>query len=234
MSSAQGESRPQGAGKPDWRDCLIALALVGVGAAVLFRLLPIPHPGRAWIFNDASHAWMLLIALFWLLVLRRKFPVGRLSPGGMKGWYRIWLVWAALVVLMVFSQPRHPHPALSVANLAGTLTFQGILVGPSEEFLCRGLIQTSLNNVPRLGSTTIPIARARVRLGTVSAALIFGLLHLSGLLQHPLSFVLPTAIFAFVFGLVAGQYYDHTGNLWGASILHDISDFIAVGLPLLF
>lgn len=233
MSGEQHLETRAAAGKPGLLDCLAALVLLIAGLVAARPALRAFAAGRAWLFDDILHGWMLVIALFWLLILRRRFPIGRLSFHGMRGWYRLWLVWAALVALTTFSQPPHPHAALSVANLVGMLTFQAILVGPSEEFLFRGLIQSALNNVPRFGSRAIPFARARLRLGTVYAALVFGLLHLVGLLQHPFTFVLPTAAFAFVFGLVAGHYYDRTGNLWGASILHDISDFIALGLPLL-
>jgi|GEM_PF-2711105 len=204
-----------------WWDALIPFLLALAGGTVLL----LGTRGASGIATAyLTHGWYLAIVGFWVLVLGRRFPVGRLSCQSLRGWFRPWLVVGGLDLLLTLASPG---PPLRQAVLP-TLAFQGVVVGPAEEFLFRGLMQTALNHaMPRPGP---PLG---LRRGTLWAALAFGLLHLGNLWYQPLGVTLEQGLFAFVVGLVLGHFYDRTRNLWGAAMLHNLLDLLSVAVPLM-
>jgi membrane protease YdiL (CAAX protease family) len=192
-----------------------AVAVVLVVAAGGLTLLFLTHlPG---IFQ----LWEIAVALFWYLVLRRRFPLGRLDWQGVRQWLPLWLVYVCLALCVGL---------LGMGN-TNSITFFGVLqpfllTGPGEELIFRGIVQTSLTNTfPRLlGKRRFP-----VRLGTLLAALVFGLFHLINLLGVRswwgiAEVALLEVPATFVLGLAIGHYYDRTGKLWGAIVLHGMYD----------
>lgn len=98
--------------------------------------------------------------------------------------------------------------------------FLAFVVGPTEELLFRGLIQTGLRE--SLG-----------RGGTVMGALLFGFFHLINLASQPLGATALQVLTAIVIGLVFGVLYDRTRNLVGASLAHSVADLSGTAIPLL-
>ena len=203
------------------RDALFPLLVAmagGLAMTVIFE-------GRGnVVLAYASHAWYLAAVGGWVLIFRLRFPLGGLSWQALRGWFGPWFIVGGLYLLLALVSPG---PPLRHAILAG-LIFQGVVVGPTEEVLFRGLIQTTLNRV--IGGA-IPFGR--LRWGTIVAALTFGLAHLASLPHQSLGDTLAQVAFAAVVGLVLGHYYDRTQNLWGAAILHNIIDLTSVLVPLL-
>ncbi len=107
------------------------------------------------------------------------------------------------------------------------MPFQAIVVGLAEDLLWRGLIQPALNAV------LSPPRRKGLRLGTVLASIGFGVSHLVNLTHQPVSAALEQVVFATAVGLVLGCRYDTSVNLWGAVILHNALEAMAVAVPLL-
>lgn len=105
--------------------------------------------------------------------------------------------------------------------MAQVLFSQLIMVGPTEEFLSRGVVQTGLNNSIRWSRR---LAGLNFKGGTILASALFGVGHVSNLIAHPVRQVLPQAGEAALIGLVIGMLYDRYPNLWGASILHNVID----------
>jgi uncharacterized protein len=68
--------------------------------------------------------------------------------------------------------------------------------------------------------------------GTVVAAVVFGLWHLTNLTYQALGPTVEQVVIATLIGLVIGVFYDRTQNLIGASILHSLNDFLGTALPL--
>ena len=204
-----------------WPDIVAPLLLALIGGSGLEAV--IPH-------NDSitlaylSHAWYVAIVGFWVWILGRQFPVGRLSRQSLSGWVRLWLIVGSLYLMLVLLSPGPPNHH----TIIPLLIFEGVVVGPTEELLFRGLIQTAMNH-----RITAPPAMGSLRWGTMGAALAFGLMHVLNLWYQPLSLTLEQAGFAFVIGLVLGHYYDRTQNLWGAAILHNLIDLLSVAVPLI-
>jgi membrane protease YdiL (CAAX protease family) len=170
--------------------------------------------------NYLAHAWMAAIALGWFFLLGRGFPIGSLKRR-MRPWYIAALVLIAVGVGETVASPpsaRFHVPALP--TLIAQLVFLAFVVGPTEELLFRGLIQTGLRE--SLG-----------RWGVVIGALLFGFFHLINLATQPLGATVLQVLTAIVIGLVFGVLYDRTRNLVGASVAHGAADLSATAIPLI-
>src|SRR5207253_7812306 len=124
-----------------------------------------------------AHAWMAAIALTWYFLLGRHFPIGGVDARQLRPWYLLSLVITAVNAVVAFAAPptsMHVNPV----TLAAQLVALALLVGPSEELLFRGVIQTSLNGSIHAATRW---RGWRISLGTVVAAVLFGLFHLVNL-----------------------------------------------------
>lgn len=209
-------------------DALAALGLATAGAVAVglgFR--------AHWLSGVAAtylaHAWFVAIPLAWYFGLSRRFPIGVLRQHQLRPWYVLWvLVLIGNVAQAVASPPPAAHVP-PVAPLAAELLFLAVLVGPTEELLFRGLIQTGLN---RSMPAAVRWRGWTLSVGTVVAAVAFGLWHLTNLTYQALGPTVQQAAIATVIGLVIGVFYARTRNLIGASILHNLNDFLGTALPL--
>jgi uncharacterized protein len=175
-----------------------------------------------------AHAWMAAIALTWVFVLGRRFPVGGLDFRQLRPWYVLSLIITAGNAIVAFASPParlHVNPV----TLAAQLVAVALVVGPSEELLFRGLIQTSLN---RSIHAALHWRAWRVSLATVVAAVLFGLFHLINLGFQTPSATVQQVVIAVILGFVIGVLYDRTRNLMGASLFHSVTDFSGTALPL--
>ncbi len=170
--------------------------------------------------NYLAHAWMAAIALGWFFLLGRRFPIGSFKRG-MRPWYIAALVLSAVSVgETVASPPSAGFHVPALPTLIAQLVFLAFVVGPTEEVLFRGLIQTGLRQ--SLG-----------RWGIVIGALLFGFFHLINLVSQPLGATALQVVTAIAIGLVFGVLYDRTRNLVGASLAHSVADFSGTAIPLL-
>jgi len=209
-------------------DALAALGLATAGAvAVGFGL-------RAhWLSGVAAtylaHAWFVAIPLVWFFGLSRRFPIGGRQQAQLRPWYGLWLLAVIGNLAQAVASPTQAANLPPLVPLAAKLFFLAVLVGPSEELLFRGLIQTGLNR-------SMPAAMRwhgwALSAGTVVAAVVFGLWHLTNLTYQALGPTIQQVTIATLMGLVIGIFYARTRNLIGASILHSLNDFLGTALPL--
>ncbi|TMF88365.1 MAG: CPBP family intramembrane metalloprotease [Chloroflexi bacterium] len=177
----------------------------------------------------AAHAWLATIALTWYFLLGRHFPIGGVDARQLRPWYLLSLVITAVNAVVAFAAPpasMHVNPV----TLAAQLVALALVVGPSEELLFRGVIQTSLN---RSIHAAMRWRGWRLPLGTLFAAVLFGLFHLVNLGFQPLATTLEQVVVGIALGLVIGVLYDRTGNLIGAGLFHSVADFSGTALPFL-
>src|SRR5207244_10654079 len=90
----------------------------------------------------------------------------------------------------------------------------------SAGLLFRGVIQTSLN---RSIHAAMRWRGWRLPLGTLFAAVLFGLFHLVNIGFQPLAATLDQVAVGIALGLVIGVLYDRTGNLIGAGLFHSVA-----------
>jgi uncharacterized protein len=112
--------------------------------------------------------------------------------------------------------------------LAADLVFLGLVVGPTDELLFRGLVQTGINGSI---SASLLVGGWPLRLGTAIAAVRFGLSHLVNLTYQSISTTSEQVVVGTVIGLVIGVVYDRTRNLVGAAVLHSLLDLAGTALP---
>ena len=177
----------------------------------------------------AAHAWLATIALTWYFLLGRHFPIGGVDARQLRPWYLLSLVITAVNAVVAFAAPptsMHVNPV----TLAAQLVALALVVGPSEELLFRGVIQTSLN---RSIHAVMRWRGWRLPLGTLFAAVLFGLFHLVNIGFQPLAATLEQVAVGIALGLVIGVLYDRTGNLIGAGLFHSVADFSGTALPFL-
>lgn len=219
-------------------DAIIAFVLIVAGNELITRAL-IPFASAhslLWLPDYVAHAWILLVPLFWLMVLGRRFPVGRLLDRRMSKWLLPWFIAAviALIAGLIFASMGQPVAiAGDVKPDAGTvvmlLLFQGFFVAISEEFAFRGLIQTGLAGAMhgklRVGSRSLGTA-------TILAAVLFGLFHAPALTRQSLVVTQAEVLIGFIAGLVSGYVYEKTDNMWGAVIFHGAYNLL-FAIPLL-
>lgn len=238
ISSTPPATEPATSRRPGAIDAIIGFALVLGGNELITRAL-IPFASShnlLWLPDYAAHVWILLVPLFWLMVLNRRFPIGRLIDRRMTSWLLPWFIAAVLALIagLIFASIGQPvaiggdvkPDALTVFML---LLFQGFFVAVSEEFAFRGLIQTGLaETIPgrlRLGSRSIGMA-------TILAAVLFGLFHAPALTRQSLVVTEAEVLIGFVAGIVSGYVYEKTDNLWGAVIFHGAYNLL-FAIPLL-
>jgi membrane protease YdiL (CAAX protease family) len=209
-------------------DALAALGLATIGAVAVGLGLR-AHWLSGLAATYVAHTWFVAIPLLWFFGLSRRFPIGGLQQAQLRPWYVLWLLAVIGNLAQAVTSPTQAANLPPVVPLVGELFFLAVLVGPTEELLFRGLIQTGLYR-------SMPAAlRWRgwtLSAGTVVAAVVFGLWHLTNLTYQALGPTVEQVVIATLIGLVIGVFYDRTQNLIGASILHSLNDFLGTALPL--
>ncbi|MDO5558147.1 MAG: CPBP family intramembrane metalloprotease [Oscillospiraceae bacterium] len=123
-----------------------------------------------------------------------------------------------------------PDNNLDPGNIIGTLSFQLVLSGPSEEILFRALPVAVLCSIIRKEYSNkycvIPV---------VTAALLFSAAHINWSIDpFELQFSTLQLIYAFVFGIAYGLAYLKTKSILYPMIMHSVSNVLMVGTGYIF
>lgn len=123
---------------------------------------------------------------------------------------------------------QYDYP-LNAANILGTLGFQLLLSGPSEEILFRAL------PIPILLYFWLPNGSKSPRAPIICSALLFSLAHINWTL-FPFSLQINwfKLIYAFILGLIYGITYIKSESIVYPMIMHSISNVLMVGTGYLF
>jgi membrane protease YdiL (CAAX protease family) len=166
------------------------------------------------------YAWLTLVAVAFVALSGRRFPVGSFGPSARRAWAPYIVLVAAGGIATNWSAFAHLR-GVGLPAPAGLMTaVLGMVLAPvTEEVLFRGIVQTGLND----GSTgkRLPL------LGTVLAAAFFGLSHAFNFVQnHRFEATAVDVVSAFAFGLIAGYGYQRNRDLWGAMLLHVVGNIV--------
>jgi len=179
---------------------------------------------------------MVLIALLILRVTKTSSPKLKLFPT--KEIRKLFLMVAGALVAftIVWDVILGSDSVNKIATIiqsgwtygASYVLFEIVFVGWTEEYLYRGTLQRIFNKA--LGKKDM----RGITYGAITAAILFGGLHLLNVTYQPLNMTLRQSAFAFVAGLVLGIYYDRTEDFAGVAWLHNIINAVsAVILPLI-
>lgn len=184
----------------------------------------------SWIVADLVHIPQFLIPflLIWYITRGRLGEYGfnlRKKPPIFTHWRMLGLgvLFGLLMSLKYVPQVASnmsvdiPQP-VTLPNVLGNMTFQWIVVGLSEEIMFRGLIQTYLmNNLKGY----VRIIGHDLHVGTMTAAIIWGLFHFINILIMPLGSVVFFVLLTTVAGLCMGYAYQETRSLLTTIIVHN-------------
>ncbi len=123
---------------------------------------------------------------------------------------------------------------LNCQNVIGTLSFQLLLSGTSEEILFRAL-PISLMVLVMGKSICVKVGKLDITLETLIAALLFSIAHINWtLFPLTLSYNGFQVIYALILGVIYGKTYQKSGSVLYPMIMHGISNVVMVGAGYLF
>lgn len=116
---------------------------------------------------------------------------------------------------------------LNAVNILGTLVFQLLLSGTSEEILFRALPITVIGNLTNSKSKNV--------LGILVASVLFSIAHIQwSLVPFTISFDLFQLVYAFILGIAYGVTYIKSKSIIYPMIMHGMSNFLMVGIGYIF
>ena len=118
---------------------------------------------------------------------------------------------------------------LNMTNILGSLGFQLLLSGTSEEILFRALPITVF------GTFGCSEEKNDYRLAIIIASMIFSIAHIKWtILPFAVSFSWFQLIYAFVLGLIYGVTYIKSKSIIYPMLMHGLSNFLMVGIGYIF
>lgn len=133
------------------------------------------------------------------------------------GYFLVMGVYSAVVFMVIYEGERTLRPWYLIAAFVICM----LLVGITEEFLCRGVLAELL--LRRYGATKEGIWKA-----VIVSGVLFGLAHLSNLFGAKPVGVLVQCVIAGMMGMAFAAIYFRTGNIWVTVVLHAFIDICAI------
>lgn len=190
---------------------------------------------------SVHHIIQMLIASAIIIVLSKQYKLDfGFKPGdNKKGMIYFKVFTAAYIIIALISHllmymnnqlPTYDFP-LNKNNIIGTLSFQLLLSGPSEEILFRALPITVL--IYAFGKS-INI-KWGITLEIIMASLLFSIAHIKwSLLPFTIDADYFQLFYAFVLGTVQGVVYQKSQSILYPILMHSISNFLMVGTGYMF
>jgi len=195
-------------------------------------------------YISVHHIVQMLIALLAVVVLAKKYKIDfGISVGnkklGIK--YLLYFTGAVLVFTIItygiryFSNQiiQYDYP-LNAKNILGTLGFQLMLSGPSEEVLFRAL-PIGVLTFCMGGDKERKFTKLNISYEVIVAAVLFSIAHIKWTLNpFSVSMNCLQLIYCFVLGIIDGKAYQESKSVIYPMIMHSISNVITVGLGYIF
>jgi membrane protease YdiL (CAAX protease family) len=207
----------------------------GVAFANIFNYRSI-DPNGAFMWISVHHIVQAIIALALIFLFAKILHLDfGFRPGKVAlGLKCVGIVSAALFVYMIVSYivgysfdlvGPYGYP-LNGRNIMGTLAFQLLLSGPSEEVLFRALPITLLMFIMKKDTGKL------ISIEAVIAAFLFSIAHVNWSISSSglsLQYDIVQLVFAFVLGTTQGVVFQKTGSVFYSMAIHSISNLLAVG-----
>lgn len=198
-------------------------------------------PQNLFAFISVHHLVQALIALLIIVVCKKLYNITfGFKLGKVKKELKYVLVFTAVMLvyalvsyiigyyLGIIEPLNFP---LNPGNVLGTLGFQFLLSGPSEEIVFRGLPISILLLVFKKSI----ILKWGISLETIIAAFLFSIAHIKwSLSPFVFNFDFYQLVYAFVLGVVYGKVYQKTESIYYPMLMHSISNVTYVGIGYLF
>jgi len=204
----------------------------------LNRVIALLGYHETWAWVDWVHAAMLILALAAMPIVRvfvnadfcMRLPPGRAYILPAIGW-GVFLSVIALIgdyvpELVARRAPVLDYP-LATQTVVGWLSFQGIIVGPTEEIPYRSLL---LGYLTAAMPGQVRFLNLRINGAGVVVALVFALGHLMNFGQEPIWGLLRQVLGAFVFSLFCAYWFEKSRSVLAPIVFHNVWDFTQTGL----
>lgn len=216
---------------------------IGGAVANLFKYNSVDQYGIfAWI--SVHHIVQMCFALLVVVILSKIY---KLDFGFRLGKKNIGFKYVAVFSIVIFIYAlisyiiayscnhilQYTYPK-NIKNILGSLGFQLLLSGPSEEILFRAVPITIIifgfgrSKDLKLGKWNLPFE-------IIIAALFFSMAHISWTI-HPFSINVNyfQVTYAFILGTIYGKSYQKSGSVLYPMIMHSVSNVFMVGLGYIF
>lgn len=195
-------------------------------------------------YISVHHIVQMLIALLAIIILTKKYKINFGFSAGDKKLGKKYLLFFTLAILIFtivsygiryFSNQiiQYEYP-LNTKNVLGTLGFQLLLSGTSEEVLFRAL-PIGVLTFWAGGNKERKYTKLNISFENIIAAVLFSIAHIRWTI-NPFSISMDylQLIYCFVLGIVDGKAYQETNSVIYPMIMHSISNVIMVGLGYIF
>ncbi len=142
--------------------------------------------------------------------------------------YAVYAVVSLVIVLAAGTFQEFPYP-VTARNVAGQLSFQLLLSGPSEELIFRAFAITMFTLV-----VTGSVFKGALSYASIIAAVIFAVAHI-GVTFDPfaLSYDSFQLVYAGVLGLAYGACYEQSRSMYYPMMMHSLTNVVAVGVSVI-
>jgi len=222
---------------------LIFQKVLGKVGRIVADLLPYerfdPYKAFAWV--SVHHITEMLIALAVIMILSKLLKVDfGFSLGDRKKGTKYVMMYTAIfagvtlvchILMLIYNMlPVYDFP-LNKNNILGTLGFQLLLSGPTEEILYRALPITMLVHV--LGKSLK--VKWGITLETIIASFLFAIAHMKwSLFPFTIEANYFQLFYAFVLGAIQGKAYQDSRSIVYPMFMHSISNVLMIGTGFLF
>ncbi|MGB8363331.1 MAG: CPBP family intramembrane glutamic endopeptidase [Rhizomicrobium sp.] len=209
---------------------ILVLSSVTVEIVKLFAKLP-ERPQMPWIAEFYEHFAMLAYTLLAIRFMRQRYPgdYGLVAPAG-RSYIGIAIGWGLFfgaAMMLVDYGPQllsHKPPAdqpypLTAINIAGWFSYQGLVAGPSEEVLLRGLLVTYLIlSMPgRVSWRGYTMNGAGIVVAVLVAAP-----HLGAFFTQAFLSALGRVLYTFAFGVLSAYWLEKSRSLAASVVFHSV------------
>ena len=195
-------------------------------------------------YISVHHIVQMLIALIAVIILSKKYKINfGFNIGDKKTGLKYLLIFTGAVLaftvisygIRYFSNQiiQYDYP-LNAKNILGTLGFQLMLSGPSEEILFRAL-PIGVLTFCMGGDKERKFTKLNISYEVIVAAVLFSIAHIRWTLNpFSVSMNCLQLIYCFVLGIIDGKAYQESKSVIYPMIMHSISNVITVSIGYIF
>ena len=217
--------------------CLLGAPKVGSWVADSFDHSSI-DPDGAFMWISIHHIVQAVVILIGVLLLSKRWDIDfHLAMGSREVglrylkrfllFFSIYVVGAFASTIIISGVPSYHYP-LTARNIIGSLGFQLLLSGPSEELIFRAFAMTLFGHL-----ITKKRLSKHVSYANLFAALVFGVAHMHiSLSPFAVSFTTPQVLLALGLGYFYGDCYERSKSVVYPMLMHSLSNVMMVGVTI--
>jgi membrane protease YdiL (CAAX protease family) len=212
--------------------------LIGRWGANLFDYT-IFDPDGAFLWISVHHIVQAIFIIILIVVVQKLLNINfNLGMGNQKigfGYLKKFMFFfgiytvGAFLSMIIFGALQPFQYALTGKNIAGYLSFQLLLSGPSEEIIYRAFAITMFGFL-----ITSKRINRHISYANVFAAIFFGIAHISfSFNPFAVSYSLFQVVYAMVLGYFYGDCYEKSKSVIYPMIMHSFTNVVMVGLTVI-